>query len=152
MAGKRMPKLAILGDDPVDPLVLDVFLLKAGFRTYVGSSGGDICNKLDQGDVLDCLIISASEVRERSATTIKLLRSWEISKRLKRRLPVIVIMSNESDCIRAECVAAGADAFLILPLVYSVTVNTIFELIEHSEELFLSSQPNRSSEAAGKAP
>ncbi len=120
--------LVIVDDDRSFVEAASIFLEDHGYRTLCAFSSQDALPRMESGDV-DLAII---DVHLRDGSGIQLARRIRSTK----RIPIILISSDDRPWVEAQCRAAGACAFLTKPLAPEELLDVIFAVVEaeHAKE------------------
>jgi FixJ family two-component response regulator len=107
--GEVRPRIAVLDDDLSVRRALERLLRASDFDAAVFASGHEFFHSLE-GHTPDCLILDLH---------MPGMNGIEVQRRLLQtgiRLPVVVITGHDEPQTRAQCLDAGAAAYLCKPL------------------------------------
>ena len=123
------PNLLVADADPRSLRILEVALRKAGFSVGTATDGAEALRRVQRNpfDVLVC------DVTLPTQDGLAVCRAIRADPRLAP-LPVVLMSSDKSSSVKARAIEAGADEFLVKPILLKELVSRAQRLLEQRDE------------------
>ena len=118
-------RILFVEDDAVNRLVLKAMVEKAGSTLYEAE---DALRGLDmiEHDTYDLILMDLRMPGMDGMTAIRKIRERGDEK---AKLPIIVVTADSAPDIRANCIAGGADDFIMKPVTMAILFDTIAKVM-----------------------
>ena len=118
-------KILFVEDDAVNRLVLKAMVEKAGSTLYEAE---DALRGLDmiEHNTYDLILMDLRMPGMDGMTAIRKIRERGDEK---AKLPIIVVTADSAPDIRANCIAGGADDFIMKPVTMAILFDTIAKVM-----------------------
>ena len=125
-------KLLVVDDNPINQKLL-FFSLKKDFDIELASNGLEAVNILDRHSFDVVLMDLMMPVMDGAEAT---LRIRESEHQRNKRIPIILLTTNDLEMERIRCMRSGADDYLIKPVNISNLMDTIDYHIKQKQEMY----------------
>ncbi|MBX7191088.1 MAG: response regulator [Sandaracinaceae bacterium] len=111
-------------DDPLNRLVLQLFLERLGAKVEIVDDGAQVLARLERGGPFDALMIDGEMPVLDGFEAVRRLREKERGEG-RRRLPVLMISAHAAKDVWPRASEAGADAYLAKPVTQATLVASL---------------------------
>jgi CheY-like chemotaxis protein len=119
-------RILLVEDNPVNQMVAQRMLEKAGHRVVVAENGRQALNRLSIEPV-DLVLMDLQMPEMDGLEATRTIRSQEAGT--NRRLPILAVTADAVGGDRERCLAAGMDAYLTKPVQSTALLQAINDVI-----------------------
>ncbi|MFO0877073.1 MAG: response regulator [Gemmataceae bacterium] len=119
-------RILLVEDNPVNQMVAQRMLEKAGHRVVVAENGRQALNRLSVEPV-DLVLMDLQMPEMDGLEATRTIRSQEAGT--NRRLPILAVTADAVGGDRERCLAAGMDAYLTKPVQSTALLKAIHDVL-----------------------
>jgi CheY-like chemotaxis protein len=108
-------KVLVVDDHPINRLLMDAMLTKAGWACVCAESAAQAMQVLSSGMTFDAIFMDIRMPDVDGYAATKMIRQWQLSGQ-RLRIPILALTADALDESRARALEEGMDGYLTKPV------------------------------------